>query len=215
MAITSKLAAVGIIVASIVAGFLSFYIISNLPKETKKKQIEELTSQFINFIIFIWLGKIIVNFSTFIKDPLAVLAYPSDSNAFYLAVLFSGILLVYKTKRKQLDGRIFIHVFLHVFLVASFSFEFIQLVWNNNHLALGYLILLAMLLVFLFVFNDKLTATKLSVILFILWTSGVILLSFFQPFVTVFGYNVSPVFAGILFIISLSYLLLKQRKCDV
>ncbi len=215
MAITSKLAAVGIIVASIVAGFLSFYIISNLPKETKKKQIEELTSQFINFIIFIWLGKIIVNFSTFIKDPLAVLAYPSDSNAFYLAVLFSGILLVYKTKRKQLDGRIFIHAFLHVFLVASFSFEFIQLVWNNNHLALGYLILLAMLLVFLFVFNDKLTATKLSVILFILWTSGVILLSFFQPFVTVFGYNVSPVFAGILFIISLSYLLLKQRKCDV
>ncbi len=215
MAITSKLAAIGIIVASIVAGFLSFYIISNLPKETKKKQIEELTSQFINFIIFIWLGKIIVNFSTFIQDPLAVLAYPSDSNAFYLAVLFSGILLVYKTKRKQLDGQTFIHVFLHVFLVASFSFEFIQLVWNNNHLALGYLILLAMLLVFLFVFNDKLTATKLSVILFILWTSGVILLSFFQPFVTVFGYNVSPVFAGILFIISLSYLLLKQRKCDV
>lgn len=214
MAIASKLAAIGIIVASIVAGFLSFYIMSDLPKETKKKQIEELTSQFINFVIFIWLGKIIANFSIFINDPLAILAYPSDSNAFYLAVLFITMLLIYKAKRKQLDGQSFIKAFLHVFLVASFSFEFIQLVWNNNHFTLGYLILLTILLVLFLSLSGHITTIRLSIVLLTLWSLGIIVLSFFQPFVTVFGYNVSPVFAGVFFIICFSGLLLKQRKSD-
>ncbi|MBN6205429.1 hypothetical protein JYK21_03105 [Ralstonia pickettii] len=214
MAIASKLAAIGMIVASIVAGFLSFYIMSNLPKETKKKQIEELTSQFINFILFIWLGKIIVNFSIFIKDPLAILAYPSDSNAFYLAVLFTTILLFYKARRKQLDRQSLLIAFLHIFLVASFSFEFIQLVWNNNHFALGYLILLAILLVLFFSLSGHITTIRLSMALLTLWSLGIMVLSFFQPFVTVFSYNVSPVFAGVFFIICFSGLLLKQRKSD-
>lgn len=214
MAIASKLMDIGIIVVSIAAGFISFYIISNLSKGTKKRNIEELTSQFINFVIFIWLGKIIIHFSTFIKDPLAILAYPSDSSAFYLAVLFIAILLAYKAKRKKLDSEAFTEAFLHVFLVASFSFEFIQLVWNNNPFALGYLILLTILLVLYFTLNERITVHRLVIILLIGWSSGVTGLFFLQPIVTVFGYNLTRVAVALFFVICFLIILFIQRKRD-
>ncbi|WP_405098659.1 hypothetical protein [Oceanobacillus sp. FSL H7-0719] len=214
MAIASKLMDIGIIVVSIAAGFISFYIISNLSKGTKKRNIEELTSQFINFVIFIWLGKIIIHFSTFIKDPLAILAYPSDSSAFYLAVLFIAILLAYKAKRKKLDSEAFTEAFLHVFLVASFSFEFIQLVWNNNPFALGYLILLTILLVLYFTLNERITVHRLVIILLIGWSSGMTGLFFLQPIVTVFGYNLTRVAVALFFVICFLIILFIQRKRD-
>ena len=214
MAIASKLMDIGIIVVSIAAGFISFYIISNLSKGTKKRNIEELTSQFINFVIFIWLGKIIIHFSTFIKDPLAILAYPSDSSAFYLAVLFITILLAYKAKRKKLDSEAFTEAFLHVFLVASFSFEFIQLVWNNNPFALGYLILLTILLVLYFTLNERITVHRLVIILLIGWSSGMTGLFFLQPIVTVFGYNLTRVAVALFFVICFLIILFIQRKRD-
>src|SRR5690625_1095176 len=102
-AATFKLKAVGIIVISFIVGFAFFYITSPLQKELKKAQLEEMFSQLVNFIIFIWVGKIILNFSIFIDDPLAILAYPSNSEAFYLAVLFSAILLFYKSWQKTFD----------------------------------------------------------------------------------------------------------------
>ena len=132
MVVTSKLISIGILALSITAGFISFYIMSDLPKPQKKKQIEELTSLIINIIIFTWLGKIILNFSLFMEDPLAILAYPSNSDAFYLAILFSFILLVFKSKRSQMDGSAFTESFLTVFLTSSLIYEFIQLVWNDN-----------------------------------------------------------------------------------
>lgn len=68
-AATFKLMSIGIIIISFVVGLIFFYMISYLSKEQRKAQIEEIVSQLINFIIFIWIGKIILNFSIFIKDP--------------------------------------------------------------------------------------------------------------------------------------------------
>ncbi|WP_229683127.1 hypothetical protein [Virgibacillus oceani] len=214
LVVASKLMAIGLIVISLVVGFISFYMMSDLSKEKKKRHVEEMSSQLINFIIFIWLGKVILNFSIFLKDPLAILAYPSNSEAFYLAVLFTALLLVYKSKRQRLDVQAFIESFLHVFLVASFVYEFIQLVWNNNTYSFGYLVLLAVLLVLFFLIRGHITAGTLITTILTVWSAGVFLLILMRPFITVFGYILAPWFMGLFFIISLIIIIIRYRKRD-
>ncbi|PAV29608.1 hypothetical protein CIL05_09525 [Virgibacillus profundi] len=215
MVILSKLIPISIIVLSFAVGITSFYIMSDLSKEQKKKQMEELISQLVNFVIFIWLGKIIWHLSVFIKDPLAILAYPSNSDSFYIAVLFIAGLLVYKSFRKQLNVLTFMESFLHVFLVASFLYEFIQFVWNNNPYAFGYLILLSVLLILYFLLSRRITGSLLIIVILIGWTLGMLILTSIQPFVTVFGYIMEAWFVGLFFVLSFAILIYKRRKGDV
>lgn len=211
MFIADKIIEIGLIVLSLAAGIIFFYIMSDLSKEQKKRQVDELTSQFINFIIFIWVGKIILNFSIFIKDPMAILAYPSNSDAFYIAVLFIVILLAYKSMRKKMDMTAFTESFLHVFLIASFLYEFIQLVWNDYTYAFGHLVLLSVLLVIFFLIRERITAILLISVMLIGWSAGVLLLTFIHPFVTVFGYIMEPWFVIVFFIICLFIILYKMK----
>lgn len=214
MAITSKLTAIGIIALSLAIGFLSFYLFSELSKEQKKKHMEELTSQLVNFVIFIWLGKIVLNFSIFITDPLSILAYPSDSKAFYFAIVLIALLLLYKSKRKNLNVLPLMESFAHIFLISSFVYEFIQLVIEDNPYAFGYFILLAILTGIFFFFREHMTITMLLMILVTAWSIGMIVLAFVQPFVTVFGYIMAPWFVGVIFIMSIGSLTYKLRKRD-
>src|SRR5699024_2275046 len=124
MAIASKAATIGIIIISLAVGVIFYYFFNNQPKSEKKKYTDELISQLINFIIFVWVGKILLNLSVFIEDPLAVLAYPGDSNAFYLAVLFTAIIVIYKGLRKNLNLFAFAESFTFVFLISLFFYEF-------------------------------------------------------------------------------------------
>ena len=124
LAIKGKLIEIGILAISIGAGLLTFYLWSDIPQEQKKAQLNEIVSQLINFIIFVWIGKIVMNISLFISDPLAVLAYPSDSKAFYFAVALTTTVLVYKKFRKEYDMYQLFESFLPVFIVGSFVFAF-------------------------------------------------------------------------------------------
>jgi len=64
---------ISILIASFLIGLGYFYIQSEQSKNTRKKQIEAISSLLINLVIYIWLGKIIVNLPKFINDPLAIL----------------------------------------------------------------------------------------------------------------------------------------------
>lgn len=212
MATATVLSSIAIIVISIVTGLISFYIISDLSKLKRKKQLEEIASQIVNFIIFIWLGKILLNLSVFIKDPLAILAYPSDSHAFYFAVLLSAIMLAYKSIRKQLDVRELMNSFLPVFLVASFVYEFIQIVWYKDTYSIGYLVLLTVLLVIYLLIRDQVTKPVLIIVILTGWTAGTLTLALILPFTTVFGYIMAPWFVGLFFLTSVTIIFYKQRK---
>src|SRR5699024_10866805 len=131
----------------------------------------------INFIIFIWLGKVLLNMTAFFKNPLVILAYPSSSEAFYLAVLFSFMLLLYKTKREKMNAVLFIEAFIPVFLTASFLYEFIQLNWNDNIYSLGNLALFTILLVIYYLIRDQLPHLVM-ILMLIVWSSGSVILSF-------------------------------------
>ncbi|WP_156292060.1 hypothetical protein [Oceanobacillus salinisoli] len=212
MIATDKIISISIIVLSILAGLIAFYIISDLPKEEKRKQMREMTSELVNFVIFIWVGKIIIHFSTFLDDPLALLAYPSDSGAFYVAVLLIGVLLFYKHKRRQMDTGTLFYSFIPVFLVGSFIYEFIQLTWNNNDFSLGYMVVLGVLIIVYLFLKERISKSWLITVMIIGWSLGLVILSFIQPYITIFGYLIDLWFVGVVLITSLYILLLVNIK---
>src|SRR5690625_5171379 len=96
------LKAIGIYIISFLAGFAFYYFTNQKGKAEKRKMIDQFLSLIINFIIYIWLGKIIVHILLVFKDPLAVLAYPSDSKVLFVAtILFAGHLVYFLFKRKK------------------------------------------------------------------------------------------------------------------
>ncbi|WP_174613499.1 hypothetical protein [Virgibacillus ihumii] len=212
MAAAIKLMSVGVMALSFLFGFIFFFLTNGQSKEQRKLYMEEIFSQLINLIIFIWISKIILSFPLFMNDPISVLAYPSGANSFYLALFFSAAVFHYKSRKWQLDSLLFLESAMLVFLAASFAYEFIQYIYHNNQFAFGYLVLLTvMLLVFLFI-QKRVTAAILLIIIIICWSMGVLLLYFLQPFVTVFGYIVSPWFLGLFILFSLLYIFFLKRK---
>lgn len=214
MAIESKLVEIGITAISLAIGFLSFYLLNEHSKETKRRHLEEFTSQLINLVLFIWLGKIVLNLRLFISDPLAILAYPSNSDAFYFAIGCVSLLLLFKAKRKKMYVLLFLESFVQVILVGSFIYEFIQLIVNDNRYALGYLLLLAILMGIFIFFRERMTSIVLLMTVITAWSLGMVILMSIQPFVTVFGYIIGPGFVGLFFAMSISRLAYQLRRRD-
>ena len=199
-------------ILSISLGAAVFYLVSDLAKEQKKKRIEEAFSQIINFILFIWLAKILLNVPLLLSDPLAVLAYPSDSKAFYLAIFFSIAFLFYNTKRDQIKGWPLIETLLYILIPAIFFFEFVQLAWYEDSYALGNLLLYAVLLVSFLVLNDRISPYALGSVLLSVWTAGMFLISSVQSYSSVFGYLMAPWFVITLFTAGHLLILFTRRR---
>lgn len=209
MATTQVLIKIGILVGSFLVGLLFFYMTSPLSKEKKKLHIDQVVSQLINFVIFIWLGKVIDHFNLFIKDPLAVLAYPSNASAFYIATLLFLLWMGYQVNRKKLQITSFMKAFVPVLLAASFVYEFIQLTMYEKNTLL-YLALLMILLV-VYVFRTKEFSSQL--LLLMIWAIGQIIVSFFVPFVTIFDFIISRYFfVGIIILCIALYSYNVRRK---
>lgn len=212
MASVQVLASIAIIIISFIAGIGFLYIISSLPKAEKKQQIEEIISQLINFVIFLWIGKILLHIKLFISDPLAVLAYPSNSGAFYIATLFLLLNVGYKVKRHKLNAKKLLASFIPIFLVASFVYEFIDIVWNGNTYSWEYLGLLTLLLVIFMVFQEKVSFMKFNYHLLLAWSLGKLVLALILPFTAVFGYTIAPWFLIILSMLLVILITVNLRK---
>src|SRR5690625_2378403 len=170
MAITHSHVTIGVVVVSISFGLLIYFVVADHPN--KKTYMEEIFSQLMNFIIYLWIGKILLNFSLFIKEPMTILAYPSDSNAFYIAVLFSIVTIGIQMKRKKIDIVPFLHAFMFVFLLSSFMYEFIQIVWNDQLFSIQYMGLLVFLIIVLIAIRSYTTIYVSNIIMVIGWTLG-------------------------------------------
>lgn len=212
MVSASKLISIGIISLSIMIGLGTFYVISDLSKQKRREHIEGIVSQLINFILYIWVGKIILNFSVFIKDPLAILAYPSSSHAFYFAILLSTLVYLLKSKDAFKNDPRFIESLVFVSLVTVFVYEFIQLVWNSNAYAFGTLIVVGFLLILFISLREKIAFSTLLIVTITAWSGGMMLLAFIQPIVTLFGYIITPWFVGLFYLISMFIIINKRRR---
>lgn len=204
---------IGIIIISFIGGIIFYYVTNPLLKEAKKKQLEDTLSLLINFIIFIWLGKIIANFSLFIRDPLAVLAYPSDSRAFYIATFLILINVIYRIRRHAFQLPPCVQSFIPVFFAASFIYEFIQMVMRKNAYSWGYLSLLLILIIVYVLLVERHLSEQGNYFLLALWGFGQLTLSIVLPYTTVFGYMIAPWFFLSIFILSLiMYVYSRKRK---
>lgn len=202
---------IGVIIGSFLMGFVFFYMTSPFPKKMKKSILEQLSSLLINFVIYIWVGKIILNIHVFVQDPLAILAYPSDSAAFYVASLLISLHIGWNVWRRKMDLHI-LEAFVPVFLGASFIYEFVQIFWYEDRYTWLYIGLITALILFFLLVEGHVARWKLSLYIMILWCLGQMILSFVMPFATVFSYIISPWYVGALLLLIGSLFVYLNRK---
>lgn len=202
---------VGIVIISFIIGISFFYFTSSLSTEKKKQQLEDVLSLIINFVIYIWVGKVILNLSLFISDPLAVLAYPSNASSFYVATLLLLINIGYRVWRHQFKVVKWLSVFLPVVLAAAFSYEFLQLL-DSGHQQLTQLIFYMLLLLAYLLLENKLPIHKVALYIMTIWAFGQLITSLIFPLVTLFGYSMKPWFNLILTLIMIGFTVYNQRK---
>lgn len=190
MASLTILKSIAIIVISIGVGFLYFYIMSPDSKQIKRKQIDEMLSILINFIIFIWIGKIIINFSIFIKDPFVVLAYPSNSSSFYIATGLVIINILYRTRRKNITVIEWFYLFVPVLITAIFIYEFMQ--WTINGQTYNGLLLLFITIILLILTLKKKKESRFIIVITAILTVGLFIIALSSSLMTLFGYILSP-----------------------
>jgi|GEM_PF-971497 len=212
MIVTDVMISTVIMAMSFAAGSGIYYIISEEEDGKKQAALGEGLSTLINFILFIWLSKLIVNFPQFISEPLTILAYPGGSQTFYLAFLLNSVLYVYRYRTKKIDTREQLVTFSMVFLMSSIIYELIQFVWNENESSFGYLLLLSFLLIILLIMQDKMKSDFLTMTLITMWSAGIFLLLVFFPVVTVFGYIIRPWFVVLFLIIGNSTIFLTSNE---
>lgn len=203
---------IGMKVISWLVGIVVFYLFANRERSEKKYLLQEVTSQLVNFILFIWLGKIVLNFSSFIKSPVVILAYPSNAQSFYLATFLTVVLITYKRLKNNYDVHSLIEAFMYVFLVASLTYDFIQIILNHSQYVLGQFIMLAILVLVYIFLEGPCNAKNIGLIMLVLWSLGALVLQIIQPFFIVFGYTIAPLFFVIVFIGSMGYLIFTKRK---
>lgn len=212
---TTAVISIFIKIMSIISGVIIFYLVSGLKKECKKKLAEEAVSQIINFVLFIWLAKILLNLPLLLSDPLAALAYPSDARAFYLAIIFSGVLIVYSMEKGRVERWAFIKTLLYILLPASFFYEFAGWTWNNDSYAFGNIMLYSVLMILFLVLNDRVSPGVTGNVILLGWTAGMLLLLVIQPYGSMFGYLMDPWFIIILFTASQFLMFLYHRRSAI
>src|SRR5699024_5697936 len=145
--------------------------------------IERITSQLINLVIYVWIAKVLLNITLFFRDPLAVLAYPSDSRSFYLAIGLLLIHLVYQGKKDFQQVKLLSEAIVPVFLNASFFYEFFQVVTDEANFGSFYLGLLFVLLIALIIGFEKWPKHLHHLSLMIVWSIGTLVLVIKLPYI--------------------------------
>lgn len=208
---TEKLISIGIMASSFFVGTLVFYWISSLDKEERKKQLGEVLNFLFNFMIFLWISKIIINFPVFITDPLAILAYPSNSSSFYLAVVISGVFIYIRMVKQNLQVTQFVKALIQVVLTSALLFETIYYVQDRNEYSLSNMIVFGLLLGIYYV-AEKFNDLQLFTILLFSWTIGAIILFVTQPYLSFFGYLLSLQFIVVFILVNLGVFVLSKLK---
>lgn len=191
-------------------GFIFFRFTSPFSKSETKQRIDEIGSILVAFVISLWIGKIMTNISTFLSDPGATLAYPSDSKAFYVALLLT---IIYGKVKVVKDYQHVLHLLLswmYIFLSASFVYEFVQITVGDGVLTWGYIGLLTVLLIIFILLQEKVKTPQLLFVSILGWSSGQLALSIFYH-TSVFQFYLDQVFYVIIAIGSIVLFIFRKR----
>ncbi|HLQ96950.1 MAG TPA: hypothetical protein VK108_11360 [Pseudogracilibacillus sp.] len=191
MASTTIMVSIAILIVSTVGAMGLYFISFNISKKEKKQHLEIVTSYGIQFVIYMWVGKVLVSLPKAIADPLSVLAYPGDSWAFYTATVLTLLHLFIQSKRQKVQPNLLFQGFVPIFFFASFIYEFIQITVEGTPLNFYFLGITAMTLVMMFVYQTQ-VAGIIGSWMMIAWAAGSSLLAFIKGYVVVFDYLLKP-----------------------
>lgn len=191
MASTTIMVSIAILIVSTAGAMGLYYISFNISKKEKKQHLEIVTSYGIQFVIYMWIGKVLVSLPKAIADPLSVLAYPGDSWAFYTATFLTLLHLLIQSKRQKVQPKQLFQGFVPIFFFASFIYEFIQISVEGTPLNVYFLGITAITLVMMFVYQKKEMAAVGSWLM-IVWAAGSSLLGFIEGYVVIFDYVLQP-----------------------
>lgn len=210
---TTALISIGILIGSFIIGIIFFYVINKGNRKEKKQRMDTLLSFVVNFVLFIWAGKIMLHLSLFFQDPFAVLAYPSDSKAFYIATILIIINLLYHYYRKNLQVYMLLETAIPVFIATTFTYEFLQIVIVESQLAWPNVILSAsLLLIYLFMY-DKQSTEKIALFVFTIWTLAHVTFYFVFSFTKLLGYYIHPIYFVSIYVLAVGlFLYCRGRK---
>lgn len=199
---TSAIEHIVILIISFTIGVGGYISMNKDPFQQQKKRLDWLLSIVIQLVIYIWLAKVLVLFKKAIKDPFAVLAYPSNATMLYLALIFTGIHIAIHIKRKVLSGKEMMLVFVPILISTHFVYSCIQLYQSGR---IGFLIQagLGMILILLYAVNERLHHVQGSLLVFMIWSFGNGLIAVMYEHYTLFGYTSSPFMYAGLFVGSL------------
>lgn len=188
----------GILFVSFVFGLGVYYVIDNEPKKIKKKRLDDVLSWLIQFIIYLWLAKIVVQLPKVLHDPIAVLAYPSNSIHFYVATALLFIHIAYKNRKQKTSITPLFETFSLVLVAALFMFEFLQIVTQEHtHLNFYFICLLAFLTVYV-LFYQKWGKSKGANIISSLWILLASVLAFKNGYFMFFNFILAPMYFVVL-----------------
>ncbi|SES03148.1 hypothetical protein SAMN04487944_115124 [Gracilibacillus ureilyticus] len=199
-----------ILIGSLIIGLLFFWLISPDCKQNTKKRMDELGNLLIVFVFSLWIGKILLNLSAFIQDPLSILAYPSDSNAFYIAVVLSIIYGKIKIARSYNDMVDFLYAWIIVFFTASITYVFIQMIIGTAGFSWQYLGLHVLLIIMYTLLQDKYSKEKLVFSGIVLWSLGQLILSDFSH-TYIFQFLISFLFYALIFIGTIIFIMIRKK----
>lgn len=209
---TTILMTIGILICSLIVGIGFYYVTNKSNRKEKKRQIDQFLSYAINFILFIWAGKVILQLPLFFQDPLAVLAYPSDSRSVYIATILLIIQITYHILRKQLHILTLIETTIPIFIATVFMHEFLQLMIEGNRYGIPHLILMTALL-FLYLFlHDKQSIRRNTMGIIAIFCFAHISFYIVYSYTTVFDYMLHPIYFLSIFVLSVGLFLYDWQR---
>lgn len=199
-----------VLIGSLLIALLYYFFYSPFSKKETKKHIDEISNVFIGLAIAIIVGKIITHFPTFLKDPISILAYPSDSKAFYIGILIIIGYCSWKVVKSYDHFQKLFFAFISIFITASLLYEFVMQIFGNGNSSILYLFLLFALFLFVQYVPGKLHYSIVGQIAFLLWNGVQFALTLFTP-TYIFTFIVDSWFYLLLFMSGL-FLFFNERR---
>ncbi|GGD23315.1 hypothetical protein GCM10011389_33800 [Pontibacillus salipaludis] len=132
---------------SLVSGVLLFMMTSPFSKSETRKALSGISDLFVWLLIFIWVGKVLLKWEAFWKDPISILIYPSNHQALYIGLLLTLFLSLWRygyRKGAQVIGKSFVLIVNY----ALFVYSFMAIIWTSSGMVyLGELVLAGVLVI--------------------------------------------------------------------
>lgn len=214
MVFTTALETIGLLIVSYALGCLFYYVVATEKGQRKRRLLDGFLSLTINFVIFIWVGKIVSQGLRIFRDPLATLAYPSNALAIYMATALFIAHLIYRRMRKQIRDEILVPVAIPVVLATIFIYESMRILLYSDKTSLMFVVFLMVLLLIQLFRPEHLQDLNMGIYLFLIFLLGCIVFAITvgNGYATLLNYRLHLLYFISLFILTFSSFMYMKRR---